>query len=223
MTRRVLLLVGSPKQVSTSGALGNYLLAQLSARGWETGGQHLHRAIRTAERWEALLGEVAAADVVVLTSPLYVDALPSGATEALERLARPESPKPQRFAAVLNSGFPEAQQSEIALAICRQFACEVGSAWLGGLALGGGPAIDGKDLERLGRVTRNVRRALELTAAALASDQMIPDTAVALMAKPLLPTWAYLTLGNWGWKRQARQHGARQRLQNKPYEPEREP
>lgn len=219
MTRLALLLVGSPKKVSTSEALGAYLLAQLAARGWETRKQHLHRAIRKAERWAALLHDVAEAELVVLATPLYADALPSGVTEALERLAQVTSPKPQRFVAISNSGFPEAAQSALALAICRQFAREVGSSWLGGLALGGGPAIEGRDLVQLGGMTRNIRRALDLAAAALDDGQPIPERAVTLMAKPLVPKWAYLLLSSWGWRRQARQYGAQRRLRDRPYAP----
>jgi hypothetical protein len=219
MTRVALLLVGSPKTVSTSEALGDYLLARLAAYGWEVRKQHLHRTLRKAERWEALLADVAEAEVVILASPLYVDALPSGVTEALERLAKPERPRPRRLAAIINSGFPEAAQSELALAICRRFAREVGSAWLGGLALGGGPAFGGRDLVQLGGMARNIRRALDIAATALNEGKAIPNTAVALMARPLIPTWAYLALASWGWQRQAREHGAQRRLRDKPYEP----
>jgi len=39
------------------------------------------------------------------------------------------------------------------------------------------------------------------------------------MSRPLVPAWAYVWLGDLGWKRQARHYGTQKRLHARPYEP----
>jgi len=66
-------------------------------------------------------------------------------------------------------------------------------------------------------MVRNVVRALDLAADALAEGRPVPAEAVALMAKPMMPAWAYTVLCNWGWKRRARQYGVERHLSERPY------
>jgi hypothetical protein len=120
--------------------------------------------------------------------------------------------------AIANCGFPEARHNEPALAICRRFAQELGIEWAGGLALGGGQAINGRSLKDLGGMVRNVIRALDLTAEALATGQSVPVEAVELMAEPLTPAWMYVRLGGLGWRFQAMKHGAHKHIHARPYE-----
>lgn len=108
-------------------------------------------------------------------------------------------PKRRMFVAISNSGFPEAHQSNTALAICRKFADEAELDWAGGLALGGGAAIDGKPLDKTGGMTRNVRKSLDIAAQDIAAGHPISQQAIDLMAKPISHTWLYILLGNIGW------------------------
>ncbi len=105
------------------------------------------------------------------------------------------------------------------LGICRRFAREAGLGWAGGLALGGGAALDGIALERAGGRGRHARAALDLAAAALAAGEPVPAEAVERMARPFVPAWAYTLLGTWGWRRRARAHGAHRELHRRPYQP----
>ena len=121
------------------------------------------------------------------------------------------------FVTVMNNGFPEAVHSHTALAIARQFALETGHVWLGGLALGMGGVIDGKPLAKRGRMVRNISRALDLSAEAVDRGQPLPAEAVDLMARPLMPSWLYTAVGNWGWKRQAKKSGVKKKIMARPY------
>lgn len=85
--------------------------------------------------------------------PLYVDSLPAQLTHALEeislrRVGRGWATSPG-IVAIVNNGFHEAGQNAVALRICRRFAAEAGFEWAGGLALGGGEAINGRPLSEL--------------------------------------------------------------------------
>jgi hypothetical protein len=224
---RVLLLVGSAKRPrSTSESLGTYLCERLAERGFEAETLLIYRALKSVTSRAELLAATDRADVIVLAFPLYVDSLPHLVIRALEviaqhrkdahRQARGDA-QGQRLMAIANCGFPEANQNDTALAICRQFARESGFEWAGGLALGGGEAINGQPLPKAKGRARNVIKSLDLTAAALAEGKPVPQEAIESMAKPITPTWMYALLGGLGWKRRAKKHGAQKKLRDRPY------
>jgi multimeric flavodoxin WrbA len=221
--KRVLLLVGSPKATqSTSASLGAYLLKFLEAKGFGTNTIMVNQSLRSSEGLEKLIAAVNGADIVVLAFPLYIDSLPSGVIRVMELIAEnrrvKDIRKGQRFAAVVNSGFPEAQHNDIALAICRRFASESGFRWAGGLALGGGEAIEGEDLDKSGGRARFARKALGLAAEAIAEDREISEEAIKLMARPFVPSLIYTLIGGMGWKRRARENKAIAKIHARPYE-----
>lgn len=221
---RALLLVGSPKagsragSGSTSGVLGGELLEGLARRGWVTGALNLAADLRGQAGRERLAMQVDAADLVLLAFPLYIDALPFLCTLALEVLAE-RNLAGKGLAVVVNNGFPEALQNNLALSICARFARERGMAWAGGLALGGGEALSG-GLPLAGKARRgrppagHVVKALDAAAAALASGRPVPAGAQVLLAKSPIPglpfgLWRrmFRLIGEHGWRRAAKKHG----------------
>jgi hypothetical protein len=221
--RKVLLIVGSAKlQQSTSEVLGSYLLDKLVRRGWQSETRYAHKTIRPGEARSAVLASVDEADLVILAAPLFVDALPYPVTGMLEQIAENRAGRntrtDQSLLCILNCGFPEAHQNETAIAICRQFARETGFEWAGGLALGAGEAINGRNLFKVKGLARNVIKSLDLAAQALADGKPIPQKAVDLMAKPLMPRWLYILMGTSRWKREAKTHGMHKNLLDRPFE-----
>lgn len=220
--RRALLLVGSAKkeQESTSEALGSFLLNQLAAQGFAINTYYVHRALRTSERSNELLEAIAAADLFVLAFPLYVDSLPYLVTKALELIAedrqRRTTTHSPPFVAIANCGFPEAKHNDVALAICRCFAQAAKLQWAGGLALGSGGMIGGNSLATAGGVVNSVRQALTLAANALVQQRAIPEEAITLLAKPLIPYAMYTTMAGIGWRVQALQNHAYTKLHDQP-------
>lgn len=150
VTRRALLIVGSPKTLSpsTSGVLGEELLGRLAMAGWQTESLTLKPGICKEAGQARLLAAVDRADLILLAFPLYIDTLAYLVTKALEviaehRRAAGDGARPQGLAALANNGFPEAYQNNPALAILRRFAEKSGMAWLGGMSLGAGEATVG--------------------------------------------------------------------------------
>jgi hypothetical protein len=222
VSQRVLLLVGSGKAAgtSTSQALGGYLLDRLEARGVVTRTRLAARSVR-GERVTGLLRDLDESDTLVIASPLYVDALPYLVSAAMEAIAahraRQDPRPPVRLAVVLNCGFPEPRQCDTALGICRSFARHAGLEWAGALALGGGGVVAGRNLAALGSLGRRLRSALDLAAAALAAGGPVPDEAVRLLARPLVPARLYNLMAELDWLRQARRNGALTRLRARPF------
>lgn len=219
---RVLLLVGSARRPrSTSESLGTYLLEGLRKRGFETETLIIPKIFGSDEARNALLAATDRADILLLAFPLYVDSPPALVIKGMELINRHrhagQELKSQRLLVIVNCGFPEAQHNNTAIAICRRFSQEAGLDWAGGLSLGGGAAISGRPLVKMGGMVRNVIRSLDLASDALAEGNPIPREAVDLMSKPLIPSWVYMLLGALGWKRQAKRFGTRKKLSDRPY------
>jgi len=220
MSRRVLILMGSPKpRRATSGAIAAYLAAALEVRGCETETIWVRNVIADDAGRAAFLQAMNSADVFIPVFPLYYDGPPAIVMEAFELWAGKGSANAgaRQMAAVVQCGFPEAQQNRAALDICRQFARETGMNWAGGLAIGMGGSLGGKELVRLGGRTRNLRRALDLCAEALAGAKAVPEEAAALAARNIMPRRLYTFIGNWGWKHHARKRGTSKLLNRRPY------
>ncbi|MFH1262910.1 MAG: NAD(P)H-dependent oxidoreductase [Pseudomonadota bacterium] len=215
---KALLLVGSPRYSrSNSESIGSYLLSRMQAAGWQTEMVRILPALGSAERSERLALEIEAAEVVILTLPLYVDSLPAPVIRMMEFLKDRgiASAAGKRFFAIVNSGFPESYHNDVALMICQQFAREVGLSWYGGLSVGGGEVIGGRPFVKVGGAVRFLRTALELTADALVSGKPFPEQASALAAKPAFPAFFYRWMGNRAMRKEARKYG--RDLRAKPF------
>ena len=219
--RRALLLVGSPRgKQSTSHALGEHLLNQLSAKAIETRTVLLQPTIASSERTAELLAHVEDADLVVLASPLYVDSLPSTTIEALERIAasRAGSFGRKRLVAILNCGFPESFHNDVALSQCQIFARKAGMEWAGGLSLGGGQGmVSGRPLREIKARARSAIQVLDQAAEHLARGAALPPEVQKPWNRPFLPGWLYRLAGSFGWKSQAHRWGVQKELYRAPY------
>jgi hypothetical protein len=224
-----LLLIGSPKPgASSSAALGTYLLDGLAGQGLSTEALVLTKALSCPQATDSMLAAVAAADLVVLSFPLYIDSLPAPVIRALELIADdragrasrgdlPQEGDRQGLVAICQCGFPEARHDQVALEMCANFARATGFAWAGGLAMGGGGLIDARPLAERAGPLRFVVRALECGAAELAEGRPLPAEAVRLMAKPAFPAFAYRLIANRGWRHELKQRGATAPLDARPF------
>lgn len=220
--KHALLLIGSPRgKRSTSESLGSYFLEQLDKKNIETQTLHIQKSLRTDEGREKLLSQVSHSDIIILVFPLYVDTLPAPVIETMELILEHhksgEVSKKSRLVAIVNSGFPEPEHSNIALANCKIFCTDAGIEWAGGLRTGGGEAISGRPLGEVRGMARKVIKALDLTAESLSKGELVPKEALELTSKPIIPKWLYLFAGTRGWKTKAKKNGASKRIYDTPY------
>lgn len=211
---KALLINASPKPGrSTSRAIAEYLGRRLGEKGVEVATAHL------GQQDADLLEQMDRADIVVISAPLNIDSLPSGVMAMMEEFAAKKGPRErsQVMMAVVNCGFPESGQTATAITICSIFAKKMGFAWAGGLPMGMGMAVQGKDLEELGGRMRRPRKAFDLAAEAVANGKDIPLEAVRLLAKPAIPTWLFLMMAGRMWKREAAANGCEDKMGDAPY------
>jgi hypothetical protein len=204
--QKALLLVGSPRGIdrSSSGRLGGRLLDALKERGVETDKLHVHAAVRSPTEMEQALAAIGAADIVILSLPLYVDSFPAPVIALLERIAERRAGAGRvRFLLLIQCGFPEREQNATALAIAERFAIEAEWEWLGGLAFGAMENYGGSAAGALPRI-----------AEAIANGKPIPE----IVLKRVMPAWFYRLGGNIMWRRQAKQNGVAAKLRARPYE-----
>lgn len=221
-TKTALLLIGSPKgEKSTSASLGNYLMLKLEESGMKIEKNFIHRLVNREEKIKSLFEMIEKADLITLAFPLYVDSLPAPVIKAMELIKeereRLETKKSNSFIAITNNGFPEASQNTTALRICRVFAKECGFLWKGGIMLGGGGVIGGFALQERGGMVKNIVRGLDITADALKDDMDVPQEAIDLISKKIIPYSLYNSIGNSSWRSQAKKFDARKKLKDKPY------
>jgi hypothetical protein len=216
-----MILVGSPEVPRIrSQSLGAYLLLKLHKRGLKTEKLYIHTSVKSDDGCASLLQAIDSSDLVVLAFPDYTANPPSSVIAALELIAEHRgalrNPKKQRLVAVTDGSCPQKRRHDTVLAICRRFASETGLEWAGGLALGEGPLIRRRIFENAGRMVRNVKKALDLTANALAEDRPVPEEAANLMAKPMIPAWMYVWLAGRSLRAQAKEFGAQHKLYDRP-------
>jgi multimeric flavodoxin WrbA len=203
--RKALFLTGSPNGwKGHSGVLGRYVAEKLKGRGTDVTFASAYGSFNSEQRTRELIGVAASADLLFLTTPLYVDQLPAPVIRILERLGDHFSLTPgmeaPRLAVLVNSGFPEPTHNETALAIYRQFAIACGCEWAGGLSIPGGGMLDGESIEALGGRVHTLRIALDLVADALARGVVIPAEAVTRARKLTIPLWLYRLIANIGFR-----------------------
>ncbi|NYT08034.1 MAG: NAD(P)H-dependent oxidoreductase [Methanomicrobiales archaeon] len=220
--QRVLLLVGSPRGMkSTSASLGSYLLQEMEKGGTTTAIITLSQFMKSDEGKNELVDAINRADTLVFASPLFIDSLPAPVIDALEmirdRRMVSQPPWRQSLVALVNSGVPEPRQNATALAIYRQFAEEAEFGWAGGLAFAPDSVIRGKPLREAGFAARNARKSLELAAEALGRGGAVPQAAVNLADKPLVPVWMFLLNANRSWKHRVKDPAVWKEMEKRPF------
>lgn len=212
--RTAALLVGSAKVRGTS--LSENLAAAIRHRLEQSGVEvqtrfavdflHDARAAATAH-------EMAAADLFVLVSPLYVDALPALATRALSLIAEARSGRELsgRCAALINCGFPEPEHVRTALRIVRHFSASAGYGWSGALPLGGGGVVAPlTPVDEQHGPADHVRAALDRAVADLVSGGPVSREAIEEMARPAMHDMLYRLGADLGWRYRAHTNGLSQ-------------
>ncbi len=211
-SKRVVLLVGSPKGLERSGSakLGRVVTNALEAFEWHCDAFHLHAAVRAEEEMSKLLVAIDGSDLVVLSMPLYVDSLPAPVIHALHDIATHRSQageeRAPHFFSIVNCGFVDPWQNASAQRMLRLFCKQAHLEPVGEVSLGAAGAMTGK-----------VLKAFKLVVAALNEGEPVPESVAELLKKRAIPGFAYILGGNYMWKKQAKANGVRDQLNAQPY------
>lgn len=227
--KKAILLIGSPKgNNSSSASLGAYLLKRIEKFDIVGETVHIHAEISTKAKTDLFLDKIEEADFIILAAPLYVDTLPAKVIKALGLIAARrkklylddiKSAKNQSFTAVVNCGFPEAEQNSTALKVYQEFVEEAKLKYLGGIAVGMGGAVNGKSLAEMGSMSKDLVKGLDQAADDIVKNRKLSDSVVENTSKPMISLkWLYTLGGNLGWRFQALKNGVYRKMYDKPYQ-----
>lgn len=99
-------------------------------------------------------------DAWVIFTPLYVDALPSHLLSCLMQIENAKPDKRIQVYGVINCGFYEGEQTDVAFAVLRNFCTRCGFDFGGGLGIGGGgilsitPGLAKQKLNKIGAIVK---------------------------------------------------------------------
>jgi hypothetical protein len=186
----VLVIDGSRRAKSNTGAITRDLTARLTAAGAAAESWRVPKWSAGPGAMDEALAGLAAADVVVLVAPSYLDELPAVTQRLLEdvwgRRAELAGHAPL-FLGVAHSGFPEPVQRRAELRTMQLFAAQMGWRWMGGIGFGGTSPIDGRPLDEAGMFSRQLRKVLPLIATDVAAGRELSPEAVRLSEKSPFP------------------------------------
>jgi multimeric flavodoxin WrbA len=234
--QRACLIIGSPKTLSNSSSsiVGNYVLERMKHQGWETNSLTIKPNLLTNEGQANLYSCIDNVDLLIIAFPLYIDTLPFLLTRALELIANHRrentSRRPVRVFILVNNGFPESYQSNVALAVCRHFAVTAGMTWAGALTLGAGEAIVGgeplKQKNDMGIPLFKIHQTLQNVADDLAQNRSVSIEAIHKLAGGPIPytpffIWKFMFIrgANGFWVQRATKNGvSKQQMRARPFE-----
>jgi hypothetical protein len=186
----VLVIDGSRRAKSNTGAISRDLTARLAAAGATVDLWRVPKWDAAPAELDVALTNLAACDAVVLVAPVYLDELPAVTQRLLEgvygRRAELGAHAPL-FYGVSHSGFPEPIQRRAGLRSMRFFAEQMGWPWQGGVGFGGTSPIDGRPLEEAGMFSKQLRRCLPLVVADVTAGRPFSAGTVARCDKSPFP------------------------------------
>ena len=203
---------GSPK---LKGSLSGKIIEHMEKiLGEHINVYHAAKLVRN-ETTSGSLRDLLSANALLIVFPLYVDSLPAPLIEFLTRLEKAkDSPTPLRVFAIVNCGFFEPKQIELAIEMIKHFTDCAGLQWGYGLGIGGGPLMAGFGNNWSSGPVSRINNALCDMAGAIRENRSGQD--VFTVAK--FPRIIYKTMVDMSWSLQARKSGMRAAsLRARPY------
>ncbi len=183
---RVLLLSGSPKYKNSG---SEYYLDILYE---ELDKNYYIEEEKMLYFNDTLKKKVNDADIIVLSTPLYADALPSHVLAFLMKMGDLDLSNKILYVMV-NCGFLEGIHNVVALRIIKNYCEAHGIKYMGGLGIGGGPVGYKKIFYNY-----PIYKQIKNLGSAINYQKPFENNYVS----PLIPRFLYINIANYRWKRE---------------------
>src|SRR5659263_462199 len=152
------------------------------------------------------LEKIADTDVLIFAFPLYVDGIPSHLLHCLDQMEtyfNTMEMKKIKVYALVNCGFYEGHQANIALAMMKNWCSKVKLDWGQGIGIGGGGMLASfkSPLESQGPM-KNLWDAIKV----MVDNVSNPHEMDNIYTVPNYPRFLYALGGNMGWKKQIKEN-----------------
>ncbi|MDF2587048.1 MAG: hypothetical protein K0S41_889 [Anaerocolumna sp.] len=200
---KIALICGSPKvNQSTSG----YILEELKSY-ISNDNTIVQYNIHKPEISNQVMDELLSCDSLVFAFPLYVDAIPTHLLKVLVDFSSYANAKVKKnilVYAIVNCGFFEGKQNEIAIDIMKHWSEKTGLTWGHGLGIGaGGMLFSVKNVPNGRGPKKDLGNALlEFTDSI--NNQKEKET---IFVNLNFPRFAYIQAAHMGWRAQAKSNG----------------
>ncbi|MDW7739289.1 MAG: NAD(P)H-dependent oxidoreductase [Bacillota bacterium] len=181
--KNIILINGSPRKSGTSYSFARTIKQLAERSGHQAEILHLLPFFNGKTDLQILVKKIADCDILGLIAPVYSDTLPYSDIWLLEKLADEYKNvlEGKTFFAVGQCGFPDQTRLQPLLENCHYFARQTGMAWSGGIAFGGGPMINGANLEDLGTKGQRFIEGFQLAVEAILAGEPIPGKSQELL------------------------------------------
>ncbi|ROR29254.1 multimeric flavodoxin WrbA [Mobilisporobacter senegalensis] len=201
---RIAFINGSPKvKDSVSGELLKILKSLLTDKNAEVDTYELYKP----QINENVKEELYRYDALVFAFPLYVDGIPSNLLYCLKSLQEffcSKGPQNIKVYGVINCGFFEGSQNEVAIEILRNWSTKSGLSWGQGIGVGGGGMLISIKNIPLGHgPKKNLGNALHKLVKNILDYKSDND----IFVTPNFPRFLYILGGNKGWRDQIKANG----------------
>lgn len=182
-----------------------------------------HFFLRNDKKYPDMIKALKNSDIIFIVFPLYTDAMPAIVKKFIEYLGdNKSSVKGKRFIFVVHSGFPEATQSRGVERYLKRLTTRLQGEYLGTIVKGGSEGL--RLMPPL--MTKKTRNALLQIGKTLASDGILDENSVKILANPEhLSTFrllfyrimGFLGLSNMYWNGMLKQNKAYKLRNDAPY------
>jgi hypothetical protein len=172
--QRITALIGSTQKNSTSEAIVDYLQKKFSSHDIKVDTFKVCEVYQDENRFNDLLKNISQNDLLLICSPVYIDALSYPLLSTLEQIHSYKDKNKfykKKLMAIIHSGFPERIHREPAIEICHNFAQIIGFDWKGAIDFGVSSIIEGKDLNESGITTKWIRQILDEVVEDLSNEE----------------------------------------------------
>lgn len=135
---RIALINGSPK---VNNSASRTLLEDLKGY-WREDAEVVNFEFHSASISKEKIEELSGTDAWVLAFPLYIDGIPGHLLSCLVQLEKAHLQNPRiHIYGIVNCGFYEGIQAELALKLLQNWSIKAGFIWSGGIGVGGGGGL----------------------------------------------------------------------------------
>jgi len=241
MADQATFLMCSPRgDESASYSLGSYVTSLLEEKGFNINEYHIYKTLRNQTKIDEMIKSVNDSDIIVLSSPLYIDSAPTNTIKIMDIITQAVQEekigkKKRLLLAISCAGYLEYYHNNTALQIYEQFAKTNDFTWAGGLPIGAAGTYalhsvtslleqlaplpeDDPRQEIYGKPTRILDSVIKSAVETLSQGKIVPKEELQKLEFVAMPLESYVEGGNKNWIGWAERIGTVEKLRDKPYE-----